>query len=498
MKIAHAVPYMSEGPQPLVGSVAEAKKYPVDALGPLKSAVEAVHDKTQAPVAIAAQSALSVASFAVQGFADVETLAGNVPCSLYCLTIAQSGERKSACDRYFMGAVRAYEADREKKYKTDLANFETELKLWDVRRGLRIKEAAGTGIKAEKAEADLRAMAAAPAPPLVPIVTATEPTFQGLVKLFLRGRPSLGLFSDEAGAFVGGHAMNSDNKLATVAGLSNLWDGTPINRTRSEDGASTIRGRRLAIHLMAQPVAALPMMSDPTISQQGFLARFLIAKPQSTIGLRTRRGSNPASDNYILKFGLRLRTLLEVELPISQGTWNELAPRVLNLSNPARELLTQYYETTEQEQSSEGELAFVRPYASKSAEQAARIAGVLTLWEDYEAREIKPETMANAISIAQYYLSEACRLANGVSISVEIERAELLRQWLLSKWQENVVLPRDILQRGPNSLRESPKVRKAIALLVAHGWLIPLPHDAFVRGMNRKEADQVVRDGNVV
>ena len=66
-----------------------------------------------------------------------------------------------------------------------------------------------------------------------------EPTFEGLVKLYGIGRPALGLFSDEAGGFIGGHAMNSDNRLKTMAGLSRLWNGEPIDRTRAGDGATT-------------------------------------------------------------------------------------------------------------------------------------------------------------------------------------------------------------------------------------------------------------------
>jgi len=107
-----------EGPQPLVRETPKGQPYPVDALGPLKRVVEAVHDKTQAPIAIAAQSALSVASLAVQGFADVQTLGGYAPCSLFCLTIAQSGERKSGCDKLLMQGVREYEADATAEYRT--------------------------------------------------------------------------------------------------------------------------------------------------------------------------------------------------------------------------------------------------------------------------------------------------------------------------------------------------------------------------------------------
>lgn len=74
------VPFTSEGPQPLLREIPPGQPYPVQALGPLQAAVEAAQDISQAPIGIAAQSALSVASLAVQGFANVETLGGDAPC----------------------------------------------------------------------------------------------------------------------------------------------------------------------------------------------------------------------------------------------------------------------------------------------------------------------------------------------------------------------------------------------------------------------------------
>jgi putative DNA primase/helicase len=58
-----------------------------------------------------ASSALAALSLAVQAHADVrraEKLQG--PTGLFLLTVADSGERKSTCDGFFMQAIRDYEA----------------------------------------------------------------------------------------------------------------------------------------------------------------------------------------------------------------------------------------------------------------------------------------------------------------------------------------------------------------------------------------------------
>ena len=85
---------------------------------------------TQAPMAIPAASALSIASLAVQGFADVETLGGPRPTSLYCLTIAKSGERKSSCDAPFMTALRNHEKEMAAERALEFQRFQTKQAIW--------------------------------------------------------------------------------------------------------------------------------------------------------------------------------------------------------------------------------------------------------------------------------------------------------------------------------------------------------------------------------
>jgi len=395
--------FTPEGPQPLVREIAPGAAYPVQALGPLREAVEAVQDVTQAPVALAAQSALAVASLAVQGFGDVETLGADAPCSLFCLTIAESGERKSACDRLLMQGLRNFEASLADAHRDAKANYDTAHAIWETKRKRLMTEVAGSNkSKAAGAEADLRALGPQPPAPLFPNVTAMEPTFEGLMKLYGIGRPALGLFSDEAGGFLGGHAMNNDNRQKTMAGLNRLWNGEAVDRTRAGDGATIYRGRRLAAHLMVQPVAARPLLADPLAAGQGFLARFLLSEPASHIGTRLRREHHPASDLAIAAFGARLTVILETPLPTPCHP-QELAPRHIPLSAGAKELLWQFHDTVERAQAPGGVMEQVRPYASKAAEQAVRTAGVLLLWADLEAREVTPHAMACGIELADFF-----------------------------------------------------------------------------------------------
>ena len=232
MTVLQAAPFKPEGPHPLVGDIAPGEPYPVQALGPLQTVVEAVQGMTQAPVAIPAQSALSVASLAVQGFADVETLGGVRPVSLFTLTIAKSGERKSACDAPFMSALREHEREQVTVLLKEMEKWQNEHAVWEASHRKIVAElsSAKANGKQASASADLDALGPEPQAPLSADRIVTEPTFEGLTKLFASAQPSLGLFSDEGGQFLGGHAMNRENRQKTLAAFNDLWQPKIANK----------------------------------------------------------------------------------------------------------------------------------------------------------------------------------------------------------------------------------------------------------------------------
>lgn len=285
--------------------------------------------------------------------------------------------------------------------------------------------------------------------------------------------------------------MNSENRQKTLAALNDLWMGNPIRRTRSGDGHSTLFGRRLAVHLMVQPGVARGFMADPMAADTGFLPRFLICEPRSTIGERLH-GNMRCDEGALDQFGARLREILETPMLMVPET-RELQPRTVPLSDGARALLIRYADTVETAQATGGNLHHLPGYASKFAEQAARIAGVLTMWRDLNASEVTPADMGNGIALAQFYLSEAVRLADAAMVSVEIDRAEALRKWMLEDWTEPEILVRDVMRYGPNALRESPKARAALGILEQHCWIVKLDSGTLVRGATRRESWRIVK-----
>jgi putative DNA primase/helicase len=122
-------------PQPLIAKLA-AERYPIDALpGIVRAAAEEVQAFTKAPIGLVASSALCALSLAIQAHADVKRAEGlDGPTSLFLLTIADSGERKTTCDRYFSAAIRAYEAEQAEAAKPEQQKQRAALEAWEARR----------------------------------------------------------------------------------------------------------------------------------------------------------------------------------------------------------------------------------------------------------------------------------------------------------------------------------------------------------------------------
>jgi hypothetical protein len=341
-----------------------------------------------------------------------------------------------------------------------------------------------------EAQADLQALVE-PEMPLEASITSPEPTLEGITKNLGRMRPSIGLFSDEGGSFIGGHGMNAENRAKTVAGFSKFWDGAKVERWRAGDGISSFCGRRVSAHIMVQPVIATGLLADPLANGQGILARFLTVAPASAAGTRTRAGHSPASDAALERYSARLGELLRRDLPLKDGTRNELQLRVLPLSEEARALLQEFAIEVEKAQAPGAPFENVRPFASKAAEHAARLAAMLTLFDDPDASEVSADMLANGIALANFYIGEACRLANEAVISSETAEAERLRKWLVESWEGQHISVTDATQRG--KFRESPKNKKLFKILEHAGWLVPIDGGAIILGRHRREAFLICR-----
>lgn len=456
-------------PEPLFGELPAPEKFHTDALGPLSEAAEAVIEATQAPPAMVGQSFLAGASLAVQPFGDVVLNNRASPTSIFAVTIGQSGERKTSVDKIVLQPHREVEKLKIIVYESQLYQYEIESKSYKLAAKNALSKKGLTQAQIQKILADL---GLPPRPPYSEIKLVEEPTYEGLVKGYEYGCPSMGLFSDEGGRIIGGHAMNNENQLKTAAGLSSLWDGSPITRSRGGDGTTKLYGRRLAVHLMLQFGAVNVLLSNRLIQEQGLLSRCLITYPESTIGNRPYKDfdwkNNPAFENYYKL----ITKIMNEEMPVSSKGKNELLPRKLHLDAVAKNHWITFYNYVEVEMKSNAKFSQIRGFASKAPEQVLRIAGILALLEDLSVTTIKSNHVQAAICLVEYYLSEALRLSGTAHINTDLLDANELLIWC--QQNRKIVYLADLNQCGPNRFRDSSTLKKLIDILECHGWLISM------------------------
>ncbi len=488
--------FVAEGPRPLAREVDRPEPFPHEALLALAPAAVAIQEHVQAPAAICAQSVLAAVSLAAQGQADVVLPTGaRRPLSLFLITVAASGERKSSVDGLALQAVNEHEERLNRQSANDLVRYSNELDLWKAERSAILAMARG-----DKPPGDLNERLAAlkePEPPLTPLLICPEPTYEGYCKLTAGGLPALGLFSAEGGQFIGGFGMSAENRLKMAAGLSTGWDGEPIKRVRAGDGVQYLPGRRLSLHLMMQPEVARQLLGDAQLRDQGLLSRLLVSAPPSAAGTRLYRPPSDQARAELVAYRDQLRAMLEARLPLKANTRNELEPRALPLDAEASQMWIAYCDHIESHLGPGGAYEEAAGFANKAPEHAARIAGVLVIWRDINAASVTAEEMAAGIKLANYYLGEAVRLRAESVVATDLRLAQAVLDWLHTKWDHDAVYPAAIYNHGPiRGVRSQAAARAVIKTLEDHGWLSKVDDGAMVDGTHRKEAWRIVKEAS--
>ena len=453
---------------PLAPAMPAARIFPIEALGHvLAGAAASIAMRVQCAQAIAAHSCLAVASLAAQRLADVRLPHGQTrPLSLYLITVAASGDRKSTADNEALRPVRMREKALAIEYQRAFSEWRNSRDAWAAQRRKIENERA---LDLISREGELSALGPEPIEPLKPLLTAPEPTVEALARHWGAMQGALGLFSAEGGQMTGGHGFGPDHRLKTAATLSTLWDGAGLRRLRAGDGVIDLQGRRLALHLLIQPDAAAEFIGDAILRDQGLLSRLLIASPESRAGDRPWR-EPPADDAAMGRYIASALELLERPAPTSNSAGNELTPQPLEFSQGARDVWVAFHDRIEAAMRDGGGLETIRDVASKAAENAARIAGVITIIENPDAVEIGPDALAGGCELMAWYLTEGLRLAGARRQSPAVRAAIRLLDWLKTR-PHGEISRRDILRLGPNAVRLKADCDAAIAVLEDHNWL---------------------------
>lgn len=459
-----------EWPKPLpIETQIERQDYPIDALpDTIRLAVEEVLGFVKAPAPLVVSAALSALSMAVQSHADVaraEKLSG--PSSTYLLTIAESGERKSTCDGFFTAAIREYEAAQAEAAKPFIKQYEAELAAWDMKySGVKdsIRAAAKGAQPTEALEADLLQLQQdKPEPPRIPRIIYGDATPAALKYNLAKGWPSGAVVSSEGGIVFGGHGMKKDSAMENLATLNQLWDGTDQPTERRATESYTVKGARFTMSIMVQEATLRAYFKqDGGLSRgTGFLARFLIAWPESTQGFRP---FTEAPENWpnLAVFNRRIAAILKQDAPINEE--GALQPAMITLTPEAKAAWIAFHDAIESMLATGGELFDIRDVASKTADNAARLACQFHVFSG-DAGAISLDAFESASIITAWHLNEARRFFGGLALPQELADAARLDNWMLAyckRHKTNIVPVVKIQQGAPIDLRKKLIIDAAV------------------------------------
>ncbi len=409
-------------------------KYPLEALGPLAAACEAISTAGQVRPAMVGQCLLGAASLLTQGLFNVETLAGQKPLSLYLLTLGDSGDGKSTAQSAALQPITEWQRRQSKTFREEQADY---------------ARATACRTKGDPL----------PEEPTCTYRLVGDATVEGLRRDLDSDVCSQGLFSDEAAAILSGYGMSADHRSKTAGVFSKLWDAGHLSVSRVTGGRVERYGRRVATHWLIQPMAAAETVGDPMLASLGFWPRFLAAWPEAQaprIALPFKPHELPA----VMRYWERCNELLEIDLPDDA----DQAP-VLSLSDGARSLRDAAFEGFDYE-ARRGDFQVIKPFGLRATEQACRIAGVLAAFA--EEREVSRETMANALALAAYSTQTWVELIDGGTIDQGGAHALRLYEWLTTRpdWTELTAV---IVRAGPACARSKDKRDELLAVLEAAG-----------------------------
>lgn len=457
------------------------------------------------PYALAVQSFLATASFVLQGLVDVKKPSGQVsPISLFCIGIADSGERKSTIHNEFNKSVYKFISDKQVDIELCKNNYDRELLLWNsIRKGLIRKIVKSevdkkvdsityeTGvydndktdinclkIKLEEHDSVKPKM---PLPTGLAIFADTNP--EALAHHINEGgvKSSAIITSEGEEFFVNGFK----NKTSL---LNSAWSGEGKIRSRVGTGSHSI-SHRMTLNIMMQPDIAnkIFIAGGNRLRGSGTMARMLWAFPQSNIG-RRNVDEQPLTDTRDLLFQSKIIQLMEDNAEANKN--KQFERKVLSFSTEATGTWFIVANEIERQICPGGRFEGFSDHAAKLADNIARIAAVLHGFEYGMDSDISNETLLLAVNLCFFFSDEFLRLFS--LPSKEDIDAMKIDNWFNKKIQEGhrYLLKRYVLTYGP--LKKADQLNFAISSLQALGKLTLLNVPACTGDGRKTKPTQVI------
>ncbi len=473
---------------PLVPTLEPETAFPTDALLGMSEAVYTIASKVSMPQALVGQCALGLVNAITQGLVNVSNPASPrpEPTSLYLLTGAESGEGKTLTEKILSNQINEKANATDLAYMNKLNDYELAKKAYSGQQEAIKKKQDLSQVQREQLLQELKK----PETPMNPRYRISDTTLSGVARQLHNGCTRLSIMTDEGGVFWGGFALVNNQRAGVMGAFNSIWsDGSWEFDRGSVDNSYRLIGRRVAISMSVQTKILQEVMMDEAAMEQGFLARHLIAAPDSRIANRKMIKIDWSKEVSVVEFWEKLNRIYDITPRAKSNYPLVLEPKNLMLSEEAEKIYMAFGDKC---------LGFyqkkryqpIKPMLGKAEAQLRRIAATLTCFNDPSSEIITDEVMEASVYLMDYYLQEAVRITGECQYSAEAHNTDLVQASELLDWlkttERYLAYSADMLQHAPHKCRNKTTIEKLMKLLVGYGHAYQMPKDTMVDGKNRK------------
>ena len=446
------------------------EEFPVDMLpAPAADMVSAVAESTQTTLDMAGTCVLAVLATAVQGKAHIQMKPGWVePLNLFCLVVAEPGERKSAVLAQMKQPLEDYEQKANEALRLSIERSRSEQRTLEARRGnLEKKLANGEDPDIRR---DLRGVneEIAAFQPVHPVrLLADDCTPEALTKLLAESDGRIGVFSAEGGIFdtISGSRFNTSVNMDVFL-KGHAGDSIRVNRLNRP--AEYIPHPALTVLLMVQPDVLRECISNQAFMQRGLMARFLIAWPESRVGNRVY-DTPPIPETVSAAYEKVVTQLLTLA---PEGD----KPFLLCLDEEAQNFSRGLFQDLEQQMNTD--FKGMAGWPQKLHGAAGRIAGIIHLVEDPENGVdtlVTVEDLGRAWQIAAYFLTHAMTIFKTADVEETLAKQCLEKLRGLREKFGNSIWTREAIRQATKGIFRknggSAALTAALDELITRGYL---------------------------
>ncbi len=443
----------------------------------LRTYVEAVSVQTQTPVDLPSMLALATIATAVAKRVVVRAYDGwSEPVNVFVLVALPPASRKSSVFSAMVAPIEAFEAELLALYAPAAAVAESQRKIaeGDLARAQQAvvkaapDERAGLAEVADRLARELAEMKPDAEPRL--FVDDVSPERLATLLALHDGRIAALAPEGDLLEIVGGrYSSGTPNMGVYLRGHA----GEDLRVDRVGRPSELVRKSALTIALCAQPEVIAGLADKPGFRGRGLLARYLFSLPPSTVG---RRAINPPPVPEAVRTTYHRHLTALLQLPAEYDHHGDPTSRVIDLSPGARDALIRFDTDLEGRLGELGDLGPISDWAGKLVGAVVRVAGLLHMAEHADDTApwrvpITVETMDAAIEIGHYLTAHAQAAFNLMGADPVVEDARYVLRWIASKGM-TVVTKREIHQGTKGRLKRVEALDLALAVLVAHGYLV--------------------------